>query len=206
MDGFVSGFCVFLVGLCVFIRGGDRGRVVDGFDFFLYATFGDQGFEGLDGFEDAVGDAVEFTEDGEVGAIGGVVFAVEHVVVADVFHLEKAKLEVDELLEEHVVGGCDGLVLFEEVVDGYRYPVGMGDEVPVVFHGVEAVLEGIGGRAGFAGIGARAGGFLVIATVSGKSGLCHPFLAGLGGRTLLCGWQRIPSVVLSVVWSVVFHG
>ena len=93
-------------------------------------------------------------------AVWGVVFAVEHVVVADVFHLEEAELEMDELLEEDVLSRCDGLVLFEEVVDGYRDEVWVGDEVPVILHGVEAMLESVGGGAGLAGGGARAGGFL----------------------------------------------
>ena len=60
------------------------------FDFFVYAAFGDELLQGLDGFEDAGGDAVELAQDGEVGAVWGVVFAVEHVVVADVFHLKEA--------------------------------------------------------------------------------------------------------------------
>ncbi len=188
LDGFVLEIFVFAIELLIFIRGGHRGRVVDGFDFFVCAAFGDQGFEGLDGFEDAVGDTVELAEDGEVGTVWGVVFAVEHVVVADVFHLEEAEFKVDELLEEHVLGGRDGLVFFEEVVDGDGDEVGMGYEMAVILHGVEAMLEGVGGRAGFAGSGAWAGGFLCVGAVGGEGGFGHGFLAWLVGyvRWIIC--------------------
>ena len=129
-------------------------------------------------------------------------FAVEHVVVADVFHLEEAEFEVDELLEEHVLGGRDGLVLFEEVVDGDGDEVGMGYEVAVVLHGVEAMLEGVGGRAGFAGGGARAGGLLCVGAIGGEGGFGHLLLAGLVSGSLWSGRQRIHRCV----WSFVFHG
>ncbi len=107
--------------------------------------------------------------------------AFEEVVVAHVLGLEEAELEVDELLEEHVFGRGDGLVFFEEVVDGSGDKVGMSDEVPVVLHGVEAVLEGIGGGAGLAGGGAWASGFLGVGAVGGQGGFGHGFLARLVG-------------------------
>ena len=88
---------------------------------------------------------------------------------------------MDELLEEHVLGGCDGLVLFEKVVDGDGDEVGMGYEMAVILHGVEAMLEGVGGRAGFAGGGARAGGLLCVGAVGSESGVGHGFLAWLVG-------------------------
>ena len=59
-DGFVIEFLIL-------IRGRDGWRVFDGFDFFVCAPFGDQGF---DGFEDAVGDTVQLTQDGKVGVTG----------------------------------------------------------------------------------------------------------------------------------------
>jgi hypothetical protein len=52
-------------------------------------------------------------------------------------------------------------------MDGDGDEVGMGYQVAVIFHGVEAMLEGVGGRAGFAGGGARAGGFLCVGAVGG---------------------------------------
>ena len=121
-----------------------------------------------------------------------------------------------ELLDEHVLGGGDVLVLFEEIVDGDGDEVWVGDEVPVILHGVEAMLEGIGGRAGLASGGARAGGFTGVGTVGGEGSFGHLLFARLScrrlsngrlwGGSLLCGWQRIHSVVWSGVWSCVFHG
>ncbi len=123
-------------------------------------------------------------------------------MVADVFHLEEAEFEMDELLEEHVLGGSDGLVLFEQVVDGDGDEVGMGDQVAVVFHGVEAMLEGVGGGAGFAGGGAWAGGLLCVGAVGGEGRFGHRLFSGLASRSLWSGWQRIHWCI----WSFVFHG
>jgi hypothetical protein len=119
-----------------------------------------------------------------------------------VFHLEEAEFEVDELLEEHVLGGSDGLVFFEEVMDGDGDEVWVHYEMLVIFHGVEAMLEGIGGRAGFARGGTGAGGFFGVCAVGVEGGFGHRLLTGLVGGSLWSGWQRIHRGV----WSFVFHG
>ncbi len=48
------------------------------------------------------------------------------------FHLKEAELEVDELLDEDVFGGGDGLVLFEQVVDGSGDEVWAAEEMGVM--------------------------------------------------------------------------
>ena len=112
-------------------------------------------------------------------------------LVEDVLHLDEAELEVDELLDEHVLGGGDGLVFLEEVVDGCGCEVGVAAEVVVVAHGVEAVLEGVGGGAGLACRGSRAGRFLGIGAVGGEGGFGHGLGAfGLVIGSLGGGWQR----------------
>ena len=100
--------------------------------------------------------------------------------------MEEAELEVDELLNEDVFGGRDWLVFFEQVVDGDGDEVGVALEVGVIAQGIEAVLEGIGGGAGFAGGGAWAGGFLCISAVGFDGSWGHGFLAwGFHGRWIV---------------------
>ena len=161
VSGFVTGLFVaviFFAGIFEFFWSLNWRRVLDGFDMSCGAAFVNQVFDSLDGFDHAGGDAVQLAEDGEVGAVCGIVFAFEEELIQEVFHLEEAELEVDELLDEDVLGGRDRLVFFEQVVDGDGNKVGVALEVGVVAQGVEAMLEGIGG-------GAWAGGLFCISAV-----------------------------------------
>ena len=61
-----------------------------------------------------------------------------------------ADLLVDELLQEDVLAGGDGLELIAEIVDEGGGEVWVGVVDLEVLGRVEAVLEGVGGGAGFA--------------------------------------------------------
>jgi len=60
------------------------------------------------------------------------------------------------------------------------------EEAVEILEAEEAVLEGVGGGAEFAGKGTGAGGFLGISAIGGEGGLGHGFLAwGLHGRWIV---------------------
>jgi len=88
-----------------------------------------------------------------------------HGLVEEVFHLEEAELLVDELVDEGDLGGCDWVELFEVVGDDGEGDVVIVEEAIKVFEAEEAVFEGVGGGAEFAGGGTGTGGFLGVGAV-----------------------------------------
>ena len=115
---------------------------------------------------------------------------------------------MDELLDEHVLGGSDGLVFLDEVVLDGEDEVGVTEEVGEAAHGIQAMLKGIARGAGFALSGAGSGGLLRVGPIGREGGFGHGLLAGLGSRSLgggrhCCGgfrggWQRTQVVVLCI--------
>ena len=98
-----------------------------------------------------------------------------------------ADLLVDELLQEDVLAGGDGLEFIAEIVDEGGGVVWVGRVDLEMLGSVEAMLEGVGGGASFALRGFGAGGMLRVGAIGGDLGgyaMTNYLLLGMLGADL----------------------
>lgn len=159
--------------------------IFNGFDFCFLIAASFLFLNGADGAIDLVGEPFQFTEDERKQGRGvrhnRPVFCV-HCNIQQVFHLQEAELEVDEVVDEDVFDGSDRFILLQQIIDDGQTEIGVVNVVFEVGEAEEAMFERVGGRPRFAGRSARAGGLFRIGAVGGETSGGAGFVSG--------GWVR----------------
>ena len=132
----------------LFGTGWERGRVWDGFDFYIFFA------------RDPVFTEFDFCAQKFQGSFdsGG-----------ETFHLEETELLVNELVDERDLCRGDGIKLFQVVGKDGEGEIVVMDEAIEILEAVEEVLHGVRGRTNFVSMGARSGGALSIGAVGCQS-------------------------------------